>query len=114
VVFLALLSADGAVLNDSAIVVAIVSVVGTLGAAWLMFRGKTQDTANWLIVELRNQAKAAMESAISCESQRVQDRVAIDELRSTLAGLQGGMRKLTKENAVLHERVQELESFHSK
>ena len=79
-------------LNDSAIMVAIVTATATLGASYLMFRGKTQDTANWLITELRDDAKAARMDAAeakhlfaACELHRQEDRelhrMELDDLR---------------------------------
>lgn len=102
-------AASGGGLDTSAIMVAAVSVLGTLGASYLMFRGKTQDTANWLIVELRKEAKDARQAAFDCEIKRSEDRKILDELRSLVAGLQGGLRRLTAENKQLKRKIHELE-----
>lgn len=103
-------SASGGFLDNTAVIVAMVSVIGTLGASWLMFRGKTQDTANWLIVELRNEAKSARESAQNCETKRNEDRIIIDDLRSLVAGLQASVRRLNRENDTLKTEVAHLKT----
>lgn len=101
-----LLAQDGgSPIDGSAIAVAIVSVMGTLGAAWLMFRGKTQDTANWLIVELRNEARDAREAAKKCETHRIEDRLKIEDLRSSLAVVEAGLRHVTAEKDGLKRRL---------
>lgn len=81
------------VTNDR-IVVALITFLGTIGAAWMMFRGKTQDTANWLIVELRNETQAARENVKECAEEREKDRLVMTELRSRVAHLESRLDEL--------------------
>lgn len=98
----------GSGLNTTSIVVALLTALGTMGAAFLMFRGKTQDTANWLIVELRNEAKAARQSANECEVHREEDRRVMEDLRSNIVSLEVGFRKMRDENNNLKVEVSKL------
>jgi hypothetical protein len=91
--------------DASTLIVAIIATIGTLGAAFFAFKGKTQDTANWLIKELREEVHAARDSAKACEAHRAEDRLVMEELRSMLAGLQSGLRSLKAENDDLRKEL---------
>lgn len=53
----------GSRLDTSSIVVALIGAAAGFGGSVLMFRGKTQDTANWLVKSLREDAEAARTAA---------------------------------------------------
>lgn len=87
----------------------VVTAVVTLAGAWLTFRGKTQDTANWLIVALRTDAEearddareartaaeearkaasAALARSQECEAHRAGDQQVIAEMKRRLDKLE--------------------------
>lgn len=72
---------------SSSVIIAIITAMATFGGAFLMFRGKTQDTANWLIVELRNEAKAAREAAAECTDERIEQAEKIEVLEAQVRSL---------------------------
>lgn len=82
----------------SSVIVAFITAAATFGGAFLMFKGKTQDTANWLIVELRNEAKLARELALECEIARHTQAEKIELLEEKV-------RKLSRKIAAAEEEV---------
>ena len=82
----------------TSIIVAFITALATFGGAYLMFRGKTQDTANWLIIELRNEAKSARESAADCDEARQEQTEKIEILEAQV-------RSLTRRVTDLNEKV---------
>lgn len=99
---------SGGTLNSTSVIVALVTAMATLGAAYMMFRGKTQDTANWLIEELRNDALAARQSATECETHRREDREVMDNLRGNILSLELGLRNLQRQEQLLKVELSEL------
>lgn len=97
-------------IDSTSILIAAITLVGTLAASWFMLRGKTQDTANWLIKELRGEAESARKTAQDCDAKRIEDRVLMDDLRSLVAALQAGLRRITRENEQLKTEMSELRS----
>jgi hypothetical protein len=94
-----MMAADPVAVNIAPVL--ITAGVTALGA-WLTFRGKTQDTANWLITalrqtaaearaeaaEARTSADEALEKSRECESHRADDQLVIASMKRRLDELE--------------------------
>jgi hypothetical protein len=93
-----MLAADAASNIAPVLITAGVTALG----AWLTFRGKTQDTANWLIVALRQTAEEAraeakeartaadeaLDKSRECEAHRADDQLVITNMTRRLDELE--------------------------
>lgn len=113
-----ILSAEeaGTTLLDSPIVPTIISASAAMFAAWLMFRGKTQDTANWLIDALRQDAEEARKSAEqalastkACEAHRQEDLRTIRLMQQNREADRETISTLTERLERLEKRVTKTE-----
>lgn len=80
--------------NTQVIGVVATAMITGLGS-WFVYRGKTQDTANWLIKELRLDAEDARSKAANalarteeCEEHRTADQSLIKELTTRVEHLE--------------------------
>ena len=82
----------GTSVTSEGVVIALISAAVTFFASFMTMKGKTQDTANWLVSQIRAQLESTMLANEECRSLRAQDRIQIDKLRAENAGLEAALR----------------------
>jgi len=95
VIWINLLAQQQTVISNTQVIGVVVTAMITGLGSWFVYRGKTQDTANWLIKELRHDAEDARTKAASalarteeCEGHRAADQVLIKELTTRVEHLE--------------------------
>jgi len=95
VIWVNLLAQQQTVISNTQLIGVVATAMITGLGSWFVYRGKTQDTANWLIKELRHDAEDARSKAANallliaeCEGHRAADQILIKELTTRVEHLE--------------------------
>lgn len=94
-IWINLLAQQQTVISNTQLIGVVATAMITGLGSWFVYRGKTQDTANWLIRELRHDAEDArtksadaLVRAEECEGHRAVDQIVIKELTARVEHLE--------------------------